>query len=256
MKKSGYIIIEGNIGAGKSTFAQALVESFKSHGLYAEDLPEPDEKTNPFLADYYADSKATAYKMQAYLLGKRYTATQYAQWGAQYGKGWYIMDRSYFGDLCFANVQRINGFFTDEEFKSYINLHHNMQTQIHFPTAAIFLETSPEHCKERINKRKTEKAGRECESDISIEYLSELDQEIRKLGRFMQGKCDTRYIDWDTPRTEEEIQQKAGQVVKQLIKDDEPSRDDTYSPWGSVGDQLFDIQSSNLKGLAERENNA
>lgn len=45
---SGVIIVEGNIGAGKSTFAQHLAKA-----LDGEYLPEPADGTNPYLADYY-----------------------------------------------------------------------------------------------------------------------------------------------------------------------------------------------------------
>lgn len=57
MRQNGYVIIEGNIGAGKSTFAHALVTVFKANGLKAQLLSEPDETNNPFLPLYYSDPK-------------------------------------------------------------------------------------------------------------------------------------------------------------------------------------------------------
>jgi deoxyadenosine/deoxycytidine kinase len=76
---NGYIIIEGNIGVGKSTFSRILADAFIKREKRAEYLLEPDDKTNPFLAAYYADPKGTAYKMQMHLLHRRFRDTRYAQ---------------------------------------------------------------------------------------------------------------------------------------------------------------------------------
>ena len=46
----GVIIVEGNIGAGKSTFAQILARA-----LDGEYLPEPADGTNPYLEDCYRE---------------------------------------------------------------------------------------------------------------------------------------------------------------------------------------------------------
>ena len=70
----GLVIVEGNIGAGKSTFAKHLADA-----LNGEYLPEPDEKTNPYLADYYRDPARWAFDVQMFLLTKRYRAQRYAQ---------------------------------------------------------------------------------------------------------------------------------------------------------------------------------
>lgn len=255
MRQSGYLIVEGNIGAGKSTFAKALTRAFHDLGLAAEYLPEPDEQTNPFLQRYYSNSKRWAFTMQCHLLGKRFEATQYAQHGAQAGRGWFIMDRSYFGDLCFANVQRRDGYFDDDEFKSYVTLHHAMQTFIHFPTAAIFLEVDPSRCLERINKRMSEKEGRKCESSISMKYLSELNDELVKLSRFMNGKAEIfRSFGWNAPKTSEGIDQIAARLVGSITEHKLSDRFDTYSPWGADGDKLFEVDGiSDFKGLAQRE---
>ena len=70
----GVIIVEGNIGAGKSTFAQHLARA-----LDGEYLPEPADGTNPYLEDYYRDPARWAFEMQMFLLTRRYRAQKYAQ---------------------------------------------------------------------------------------------------------------------------------------------------------------------------------
>lgn len=235
MKTSGYIIVEGNIGAGKSTFAQALANAFQALGHNAEYLAEPADGTNPFLSLYYEDPKRWAFTMQAHLLSKRYEMTQYAQHGALMGKGWFIMDRSYFGDLYFANVQMKDGYFTPDEYASYVSLHKAMQANIHFPTAAIFLDCAPETCKRRIEKRMSERAGRACECAIDIGYLQSLDAEIEKLALFMKTQTSTRWLGWDREREPLEIAYAARQAAECSISDESSG----YSPWGDCAKELF-----------------
>ena len=227
MMKSGYIIIEGNIGAGKSTFARALTDAFIALGHNAEYLAEPADGTNPFLPLYYENPKRWAFTMQAHLLSKRYEMTQYAQHGALMGNGWYILDRSYFGDLYFANVQMKDGYFTPDEYASYVSLHKAMQANIHFPTTAIFLNCPPDICKRRISKRMSEREGRACESAIDIEYLRSLDDEIDKLADFMKRQTRTIELNWHVERSDADILDTAQHVARNIAHNELNG----YSPW-------------------------
>ena len=238
MKTSGYIIVEGNIGAGKSTFAQALANAFQALGHNAEYLAEPADGTNPFLPLYYEDPKRWAFTMQAHLLSKRYEMTQYAQHGALMGRGWFIMDRSYFGDLYFANVQMKDGYFTPDEYASYVSLHKAMQANIHYPTAAIFLDCAPKTCKRRIEKRMSERAGRACECAIDLGYLKSLDDEIVKLSRFMSTQTSTNWLAWDREREPDEIAEVAREAAEVITTTDPCD----YSPWGDCAKELFQCE--------------
>ena len=243
MRTNGYVIIEGNIGAGKSTFAQALSKAIALYGCAAHYMPEPDETNNPFLPLYYADPKRWAFTMQAHLLSQRYEMTQFAQHGALAGKGWFIMDRSYFGDLYFANVQMKDGFFTPDEYRSYVSLHKAMQANIHFPTAAIFLACEPKTCLTRINKRMTEKAGRACESSIQIGYLQSLQAEIVKMRNFLSTQTEVHILPWDEKQSDTEIFKKACEIAETLIKDFKQLN--FYSPWGACANALFRKETTN-----------
>lgn len=209
MKNFGNIIIEGLIGVGKSTFAQILAER-----LGGEYLPEPDETTNPFLSDYYADPKRWAYTMQVHLLSARYRTHQYSQAKALYRRdGWTVLDRSYFGDACFARVQDKLGLFDKREYESYFKLHKDMQTHILYPTVAIYLNATPETCARRINKRMSEKLGRKCEDAIDLEYLRLLDAEIQVMKQDLAKNTLTIELDWDEDKSIEDIEH----LVRSLI---------------------------------------
>lgn len=211
MKSSGYVIVEGNIGVGKSTFSAILAEELQRLGCHAEYLPEPDESTNPFLAEYYAHPKETAYKMQMHLLHQRFKSTQYAQTAALDGRGWYILDRSYYGDICFARVQVVDGFFSPDERASYLDAHRNMRRFIEPPTAAIFLCAMPEICAERIQKR-----ARNCEKGVPLRYLRALDTEIAKLAAVLSARCPVMRMPWNDDRSVEELHNEARLLAVRL----------------------------------------
>lgn len=209
MKNFGSVIVEGLIGVGKSTFSAILAEVLKG-----EYLPEPDEKTNPFLSDYYTDPKRWAYTMQVHLLSARYRAHQYSQSKALYHRdGWTVLDRSYFGDACFARVQDRLGLFDKREYESYFKLHKDMQTHILYPTVAIYLNATPEVCASRINKRMSEKLGRACEESIDLDYLRMLDDEIQVMKDGLKGNTLSIELDWNEDRSDEEIEQ----IIKSLV---------------------------------------
>lgn len=209
---NGYIIIEGNIGVGKSTFSRILADAFITREKRAEYLIEPDDKMNPFLAAYYADPKGTAYKMQMHLLHRRFRDTRYAQVAAIDGRGWYILDRSYYGDICFAHVQSRLGLFTEAENDSYLAAHRNMREFIEPPTVALFLHASPETCNSRIRKR-----ARNCEPGIELGYLQALQDEIDKLECVLSGRCKVLSLDWEPERSEAELEALALGLVDRVL---------------------------------------
>lgn len=209
---SGYVIIEGNIGVGKSTFSRLLAEAFGKLAKRAEYLPEPDDSTNPFLAAYYSDPRANAYKMQMHLLHRRFKDTRYAQAAAIAGKGWYILDRSYYGDICFANVQKSLGYFNTAEAESYLDAHRNLREFIDPPTIALFLHAKPETCNSRICKR-----ARNCEAGIDLSYLQALQAEIDSLETVLSTRCPVLALDWEQELNETELWYKAIDVAKTIL---------------------------------------
>ena len=215
IRRSGYVIIEGNIGVGKSTFAQALARAISTRDCVAEYIHEPDDSTNPFLDQYYADPAAFAYKMQMHLLHARFASTRYAQAAALADRGWYILDRSYYGDICFANVQARSGYFTPAECDSYMQAHRNMREFLETPTCAIFLSAPPAVCKRRIERR-----ARPCETGekpIPMEYLLALDGEIRKLESILDTRCRVLHLPWELDQTPEQVTAQADAVADRLL---------------------------------------
>ena len=237
MLLNGYVIIEGNIGVGKSTFSELLAEALRERGVKAQTLPEPDETNNPFLPLYYSDPERYALEMQMHLLHKRYAATQFAQWGAMAGQGWFVLDRSFYGDLCFAAVQMRRGYFSRAQVESYHSAHRSMELHLGMPTAAIFLHAGAEDCRARISKRMSEKEGRACESGIEIAYLEELQAEIDTLEAYMNGRTRVFSTPWPGC-THDALSAKAGDFATRLL--DGSCVPSYFCPWGTDFAALID----------------
>lgn len=240
----GVIIVEGNIGAGKSTFAQHLARA-----LDGEYLPEPADGTNPYLEDYYRDPAQWAFEMQMFLLTRRYRAQKYAQGKVRHKGGFVVLDRSYYGDVCFANVQRQLGYFSERDYETYLSHHADMKVNLEPPAMAIFLCVDTSVCKERINRRLSEKEGRKCESGISLDYLDRLDSEIKELADSLKGKTIVKDLPWTAERNDDAI----GHVCEGYALDIVARKQSVYDFWtgtNGIGDGWIP---SDLKGLAARE---
>jgi len=177
------VIVEGIPGVGKTVLSDELATALdaqdpESRTLY---LPEPDEKNNanPYLADYYHDEERWAFTMQIHLLQARFRAHLEVQWHVMANRGHGVLDRSYFGDVAFAYVQRDLGYMSPREFDSYRDLYHCMTAHVLYPNICLHLDVDPEVALHRIQTRMQDQKGRNCEREISIDYLRHVDEATR-----------------------------------------------------------------------------
>ena len=154
------IIIEGQIGAGKTTMGEILERRF-SIPLYRE-LANPD--TLSMLDRFYADKKRWAFTMQIHFLNERFRMIKNI-----HSAGGGLLDRSIFGDRIFAELLHEDKDMSDEEFRSYNSLLENMLEHARPPALLIYLDCSVDAAIERIKIR-----NRGLESGIPREYLEKL----------------------------------------------------------------------------------
>ena len=200
MTRGNVIVVEGIIGAGKSSFSKELAEQLGSQTLY---LKEPDEENdaNPYLASFYSVPSRWAYTMQTHLLQARYKMHQNAQWHAMTTGASAVLDRSYFGDTAFAKLQLEMGDMSQDEFNTYRGIYHAMTSTLTLPDFCIHLNVSPEVSRERIAKRMQQQTGRECESVIELEYLQKLQKHENNVVKALERQgVKVLTLDWDKDR--------------------------------------------------------
>lgn len=172
------IVVEGNIGAGKSTLTKQLAERLDAQAFF-----EPVD-TNPYLEDYYKNPKHYALPMQFFLMSNRF---EMHQRGIEHlwrtGQNC-IYDRSIYGDYVFAKKNWLDGNMSDLDFENYNKMRRVMFKHLMVPHIVLYLDNDPETTLKNVNNR-----SRDCESSIPIEYLKGLDElyndlktEMRELG--------------------------------------------------------------------------
>lgn len=161
------IIIEGQIGVGKTTMGELLEERF-GVPLFRE-LTNPD--TLALLDRFYADKPRWAFTLQIHFLNERFRMIKEI-----FRSGGGCLDRSIFGDRIFAQMLEADGDMSKEEFRTYSTLLDNMLEHAQDPRLLIYLDCTVDTAIERIRKR-----NRGLEAGIPRDYLEHLNR---------------RYLDW------------------------------------------------------------
>lgn len=183
--RGSILVIEGNIGSGKTTLGNKLVKFFNDNDIPAMFYEEHINK--PLLELFMADMNKYAFAMQMYMLTCRKQTYIEANTFARLNNGVSIIDRSMYGDYVFANMHYKAGRINDIEWTIYTETINSYK--LPQPTHMLFLSVTPEVAMERIKSRNR---GSEIKS-YSINYLSDLDntyQEVIKL-------CDLPVINYD-----------------------------------------------------------
>jgi len=161
-----YFVVEGNIGAGKSTFLH-LVQYYLNAQLVFEPHYKWQDVAGENLLDYfYKDMSRWAYTFQSLAFITRIQEQEeHARHNTQPAQ---IIERSVFSDrYCFARNCYEMGLMTSLEWNLYCNWFDWLVAQhMHLPSGVIYLRTSPQVCYDRLCKR-----DRKEEAGISYDYL-------------------------------------------------------------------------------------
>lgn len=157
LERYKHIVVEGPIGAGKTTLARRLADT-----LHAELVLE-DPNANPFLDRFYRDSARYALPTQLFFLFQRIeqlrSLAQRDLFSQQFVSD-FLLDK----DPIFAALT-----LDEEEFRLYRQIYENQAPHTSAPDLVIVLEARPQTLLERIARR-----GRAMEAAISEAYLREL----------------------------------------------------------------------------------
>jgi len=158
----GYIAIEGPIGVGKTSLAQALGLKIGAR------IVLEDTDSNPFIARFYQDPEKYAFPVQLYFLLTRYNQQrQLAQQDlfAQATVTDYLLAK----DRIFA---RLN--LDPDELVLYEGVYRLLDGQLARPDLVVYIRARVEVLVERLRKR-----NRTFERHISLEYLERVSAAYR-----------------------------------------------------------------------------
>lgn len=166
-----YLVIEGNIGSGKTTLSNLLAEKWNSR-LMLEEF-----KDNPFLPKFYKNPKQHGFALELSFLAERYHQKRDELNRTDLFKPGIVCDYSFAKSLVFAKIN-----LDPDEFDLYKNLFHIIHGRLPKPDLLLFLYCSPEKSLRQIQKR-----GREYEQDISLDYLSRINTGYLEFFRQQTG---------------------------------------------------------------------
>ena len=155
--KFRYLVIEGPIGAGKTSLARALADACGGSLV----LEDPD--ANPFLPRFYQDAERYALPAQLFFLFQRVNQLRELN-QPDFFRGLTISDFMLDKDPLFASLT-----LKDDEYQLYQKIHAHLQPQVPVPDLVIYLQASPETLLERVRRR-----GASYEENIEEAYLMRL----------------------------------------------------------------------------------
>ena len=155
-----YIVIEGCIGAGKTTFSKMLAEDCNAE-LVLEQFAD-----NPFLPKFYEDPIHYALPVEMHFLMERYRQLSHLLSARDMFKDFVV--GYYFIDKCIIFSK--NNLLSDE-FNLYSTVFNTISSYLPKPELIIYLYNEPERLLRNIAQR-----GREYEKHITADYLNDIQQ--------------------------------------------------------------------------------
>lgn len=192
--RGSIILIEGIIGAGKSTLGASLHRALSRAGIACEFF---EENVDPKLLELFlSDKQKYAFAMQTVLLVQRQKTYMKAIQFARRENGVSIVDRSLYGDIAFAKMHYKSGRIDAKEWAVYESLISN--SPLPQPSYILYLDVTPEVALGRIQSRNR---GSEAAS-YNVEYLQELGSSYREA--MSASVLPISILDWNKVRTMEE----------------------------------------------------
>jgi deoxyadenosine/deoxycytidine kinase len=179
--KYKYLVIEGNIGAGKTSLASLLAEETGSR-LVLEAFSD-----NPFLAKFYEDPDRYAFQLELSFLSERYHQIKTELGHPD------LFGQSVISDYFLAKSFIFSKYnLKDDEMKLFEKLFSIINLQAPKPDLYVYLHVPAEKLLENIRQR-----GRSYEKHIKYEYLKEVE---KGYFGFFKSQQEMKILILDTSR--------------------------------------------------------
>ena len=179
-----YIVIEGNIGSGKTTLTSKIAEEYNARMILER------FEDNSFLPKFYKDPDKYAFPLEMSFLADRYQQLKDELAKGDLFKSFTIADYFIDKSLIFAKNN-----LKQDEFSLYARLFDIINSTLPKPELIIYLYNSISHIQNNIQKR-----GRSYESNITDEYLEKIQEGYFNYFRQNQNTriliVDTQMIDF------------------------------------------------------------
>jgi deoxyadenosine/deoxycytidine kinase len=153
-----YIVIEGNIGVGKTTFCRKLQEKYDAR-LILEQFSD-----NPFLPYFYENPERHAFSVELFFMTERHRQLQEELIQGDLFNQQIISDYIFIKTLLFAKNN-----LNEEEYRLFNRLFHVLNAHFKKPDLVVYLHRPISSLLTQIKKR-----GRSYEMEMSTMYLENI----------------------------------------------------------------------------------
>lgn len=185
-----YIVVEGNIGTGKTSLAAKISKEFNTR-LILERFAD-----NPFLPKFYESRQRYAFPLELSFLADRYQQLKDEITNQELFQQQTISDYTLSKSLIFASIT-----LKDDELELYQRLFQIIHPHLPKPDLLVYLHKDVPNLKSNIMKR-----GREYEKSIEDTYLKQLEQGYWEFFKQQSNLkilvIDTNEVDFVTNETE------------------------------------------------------
>ena len=179
-----YIVIEGNIGAGKTTLATMIADGYNGK-LILERFAD-----NPFLPKFYEDPSRYSFPLELSFLADRYRQLKEEIVEQDLFTSFTVADYYFMKSLVFASST-----LEKDEYNLYRQIFYIIYGSLPRPDLYVYLHVPPERLLQNIARR-----GREYEKSITAEYLLGIQESYFTFFRQNPGNrylvLDVRDIDF------------------------------------------------------------
>jgi len=173
--KYNYIVIEGNIGAGKTTLATMIAGEYNAK-LILERFAD-----NPFLPKFYNDPARYSFPLELSFLADRYRQLKEELVEQDLFRSFTVADYYFMKSLVFSSKT-----LEHDEFSLYRQIFYIIYSSLPKPDLYVYLHVPPERLLKNIALR-----GREYEKSITAEYLTGIQE---SYFNFFRQNPENRYL--------------------------------------------------------------